>query len=139
MSIDANIAIVQDGYAKFGSGDIPGLISLFTDDADWSVPSFENSPMGGSYHGHDEIAKFFGLLGESEDITRFEPLEFVAQNDKVVVLGELAATVTSTGKSYETDWVHVFHVRDGKIAGFAEFFDSAAAEKAFSKTATAEA
>lgn len=139
MSVENNIAIVQEGYEKFGTGDIPGLIRLFGDDADWTVPAIEGSPHGGGYKGPDGLAKFFTLLAEAEDITRFEPLEFVAQNDKVVVLGELAATVRSTGKSYETAWVHVFHLRDGKIVEFNELYDTAAAEKAFRKSATAEA
>lgn len=139
MGVDENIAIVQKGYEKFGTGDIPGLIGLFSDDANWTVPTVEGSQHGGSYNGPDGMAKFFTLLAEAEDITRFEPLEFVAQNDKVVVIGELAATARSTGKSYQTGWVHVFHLRDGKIVEFNELFDTAAAEKAFRKSATAEA
>jgi ketosteroid isomerase-like protein len=74
-------------------------------------------------------------LTEAENITRFEPLEFIAEGDKVVVLGESAATVNATGKSYETDWVHVFHLQDGKVTEFVEFFDNAAANRAFQRTA----
>lgn len=139
MSVEDNISIVQEGYEKFGSGDITGLIGLFSEDADWTVPTIEGSPHGGSYKGPAGLTEFFSLLADAEDFTRFEPLEFVAQNDKVVVLGELAATVRSTGKSYESPWVHVFHLRDGKIIEFNELYDTAAAEKAFRKAATAEA
>ena len=71
------------------------------------------------------------------DIAFFEPAEFIAQGDKVVVLGSSKATVKSTSRSYETDWVHVFTVKDGKVTNFAEFFDTAAATKAFQKATAA--
>ncbi len=132
-----NTEIVQKGYECFGNGDIPGLLALFADDIAWTVPTIENAPFAGSRTGIASVGEFFTQLSEAEDITRFEPLEFIAEGDKVVVLGESEATVRSTGKSYQTDWVHVFHVQDGKVKEFQEFFDNAAATRAFQKTATA--
>jgi ketosteroid isomerase-like protein len=49
----------------------------------------------------------------------------VAQGDKVVALGDYAWRVKSTGREYESDFVHVFSVRDGKVARFQEFMDTA--------------
>ena len=132
-----NTEIVQKGYECFGSGDVPGLLELLADDVRWSVPEIENAPFAGSRSGRNAVGEFFTQLVEAEDMTRFEPLEFIAEGDKVVVLGESEATVRSTGKSYQTDWVHVFHVHDGKITEFQEFFDNAAATRAFQKTAAA--
>ena len=132
-----NTEIVQKGYENFASGDIDGLLSLFADNISWTVPDIENAPFAGSRTGTDAVRQFFSQLTEAENITRFEPLEFIAEGDKVVVLGESAATVNSTGKSYETDWVHVFHLHDGKVTEFTEFFDNAAANRAFQKTAAA--
>ena len=137
MNEEANTQIVKDGYEKFGSGDIPGLLSLFADDIDWATPHIENAPFSGTRLGLEEVGEFFKLLGESEDIAFFEPAEFIAQGDKVVVLGSSKATVKSTSRSYETDWVHVFTVKDGKVTNFAEFFDTAAATKAFQKATAA--
>jgi ketosteroid isomerase-like protein len=137
MSERVNTDIVQSGYEKFGSGDIEGLLQLFAENILWQVPEVENAPFTGVRRGLDETANFFKQLSENETFTRFEPLEFIAQNDKVVVLGEMAATVTSTGRNYESQWVHIFTVRDGKIEEFQEFFDTAAATLAFQKTAAA--
>jgi len=137
MSEKINTDIVQDGYAKFGSGDIAGLLDMCAENIEWETLPIENAPFSGKREGREAVAEFFKLLDENENITRFEPLEFIAQSDKVVVLGESAVTVKSTGRSYETDWVHIFTVRDGKITEFQEFFDNAAATKAQQKTATA--
>lgn len=136
MNEATNTQIAQQGYEKFGSGDIPGLLDLLSENISWTVPEIENAPFSGARQGRDAVGQFFTQLSEAEDITRFEPLEFIAQGDKVVVLGESAATVRATGRTYETDWVHVFTIHDGKIGEFVEFFDNAAATKAFQKAAS---
>lgn len=138
MNEASNIKLVQEGYAKFGDGDIPGLLGLFWDGIKWQTPKVENAIFSGGRDGLDAVKEFFKQLIDAEEFSRFEPLEFIAQGDKVVVLGEFAGTVKETGRSYESEWVHVFHIRDGKVAEFKEFLDSAAMAKAFQKTATAE-
>ncbi|MEP7074995.1 MAG: nuclear transport factor 2 family protein [Acidobacteriota bacterium] len=137
MSEETNIAVVQNAYEKFGTGDIPGLLTLLTDDIDWSTPHVENAPFAGNRLGLQEVGEFFKLLGESEEFSYFEPTEFIAQGNRVVVLGRSKATVKTTGRTYETDWVHLFTVHEGKITNFHEFFDNAAATRAFQKTAAA--
>lgn len=137
MDDETNTQIIQTAYEKFTSHDIPGLLSSFSDDIDWSTPHVENAPFTGDRLGLEEVAEFFRLLNESEDITYFEPKEFIAQGNKVVVLGRSKAVVKSTGRSYETDWVHIFTVHEGKITNFHEFFDSAAATRAFQKATSA--
>lgn len=137
MSLTENTKIVQQCYEQFKSGDIEGMLAKLDDNVKWMIPAIENAPFAGSRTGREKVAEFFGQLNEAEEMTRFEPLEFVAQDDKVVVLGESAAKVTSTGRSFETEWVHVFHLRHGKIASFQEFFDNAAATRAYQKASTA--
>ncbi|MGB7202029.1 MAG: nuclear transport factor 2 family protein [Pyrinomonadaceae bacterium] len=132
-----NTEIVQKAYECFGSGDIPGLLDTLSDDIDWTIPEIENALFAGARKGKPAVGEFFGQLAEGEDITHFAPNEFIAQNDRVVVLGESTATVRSTGKTYSTDWVHIFKVTDGKITNFLEFFDNAAATRAFQKTLAA--
>lgn len=137
MSDYNNLEIVENGYAKFGSGDIPGLLKLCSNDIQWTVPEIENAAFGGSREGLEKVGEFFQQLSAAEDITHFEPTEFIASDDRVVVLGRSTATVRETGRTYSTDWVHVFRITDGKISEFTEFFDNAAATRAFQKTAAA--
>jgi ketosteroid isomerase-like protein len=56
--------------------------------------------------------------------------EFIAQGNKVVVLGHGAWTVNDTGRDFDSDWVHVFTIEDGHIAAFREFLDSHLAAEA---------
>jgi uncharacterized protein len=131
-----NTEIVQEAYAKFGSGDVPGLLTLLSEDVHWQVPEIENASFGGKRRGREAVGEFFGLLAAEEDITHFEPIDFMAADDKVVVLGTTGSTVRETGKSYHTEWVHIFTVIEGKIVSFVEFFDNAAATRAFQKSTT---
>jgi ketosteroid isomerase-like protein len=137
MSETNNTQIVQEGYAKFGSGDIEGLLNLFSDDIEWTTPIVEGASFTGTRNGRDSVAEFFGMLDESEEFSSFEPQEFIAQGDKVVVLGKYAGTVKPTGRNFESDWVHIFTVKDGKVTSFKEFFDSAAMTRAYQKATNA--
>ena len=137
MNEAANTQTLRECYEKFGSGDIPGLLALFAEDIDWTIPEVENAPYSGTRHGRESVAEFFKLLADTEDITHFEPREYIAQGDRVVVLGRSTSTVRETGRHYSTEWVHVCTVKDGKLTNFLEFFDSAAATRAFQKATTA--
>lgn len=128
---------VQKAYDCFGNGDIAGLMDLYTDDVSWTIPEVENAPFSGSRQGKAAVGEFFQLLSESEDFSHFAPNEFIAQGDRVVVLGSSIATIKATGKTFSTDWVHICTVKDGKITNFLEFFDNAAATRAYQRSATA--
>ena len=87
-------------------------------------------PTAGERRGRKSVGEFFRIVGESVDFSRFEPREFVAQGDKVVALGHYAAK-TPSGRGFESDFVMVFTVRNGKIVQFQEFSDSAAINAAY--------
>ncbi|MDI1241769.1 MAG: nuclear transport factor 2 family protein [bacterium] len=125
-----NTEIVKKAYECFGKGDIEGLMELYSDDVSWEIPKIDNAAYSGARRGKEAVSEFFELLAKSETFTQFEPVEFIAEGDKVVVLGKSEANITATGKSFSTEWVHISTVMDGKITGFKEFFDTAAANQA---------
>jgi hypothetical protein len=58
-----------------------------------------------------------------------EPL--MAQGDQVAGLGRYAATVTATGKSFDSALAHFFTVRGGKISRFVDVADTAVMADAY--------
>ena len=127
-----NVKLVQERiYGAFGSGDIPGLLSALAEDVDWRFYGPPVIPFAGHYQGREAMMGFFGKVAESAEIQTFEPREFVAQGDKVVVLGYEKVTVKGNGRVFENNWTHVFTVRDGQIAEVREFYDTAAIADAF--------
>ena len=135
--MENNVQIIKDAYNNFQNGNIEGILNSLSEDVEWITPEIENASFGGTRHGHSGAAEFFRLMDEAEQTTKFEPKEFIADGDRVVALGTYGATVKETGRSYESDWVHVFTVKDGKITSFTEFFDNALASRAFQKATNA--
>src|SRR5215204_562752 len=116
MSERTNTDVVQQGYEAFGRGDIPALLEFLTDDVEWTQQGPSVVPFSGTRHGHQGVAEYFSLLDENLDFEQFEPREFVAQDDTVVVLGMERSVMKSTGRTIEQEWAHVYTLRDGKIA-----------------------
>jgi ketosteroid isomerase-like protein len=131
MSDEDNVAVVRRAYENFKGGNIGGILDSVTDEVDWRLPEMEGVPFAGGRRGRESVGGFFSQLAESQESVSFEPREFVAQGDKVIALGTYLWRVKKNGREYGGDWAHVFTVRDGKIAGFHEYMDSAAASAAF--------
>ncbi|RJF92183.1 nuclear transport factor 2 family protein [Noviherbaspirillum saxi] len=119
------------GYQKFQSGDIQGLLDLYTEDIEWVGLETENIPFSGTYRGKAGVAEFFRVLDEAQQVIRFEPQDFIADGDKVAVTGQATWLVRSTGQTYESPWVHIFTMQDGKVKRFHHFNDTAAATAAY--------
>jgi len=126
MAEEQNIGVVQRGYEAFGRGDIESLLALLDETITWSTPGPADLPMAGNRRGRAGVAEFFQTLVATVDVLRFEPKQFVAQGDVVVVVGDDTSRVKATGASVEFEWVHVFTLRDGKIVAFKEYGDVSA-------------
>ncbi len=131
MNEQENTKLVQKTYELFKSGDIETLLEMYSDDVSWETPKVENAPFGGKISGRENVAGFFTRLDEAEECLTFEPTEFIAQDNKVVVLGHFAWRIKATNKEYASHFAHVVTVADGKVTGFYEFFDNAAAARAY--------
>ena len=123
---DRNLEIVRSGYEAFGRGDIQAVLATFDDQIALQTPGPPELPLAGSRRGIAQVAQFFQLLTDLLDITRFEPRQFIARGDQVIVIGDDTARVRPTGRSLEFRWTHVFTLRDGRIVAFEEFNDTSA-------------
>lgn len=131
MDSQQNKQLVLNGYQLFQAGEIEQLLQLFSDDIEWIEADVEFVPFSGSYHGKQEVAQFFMELGNAQEAELFEPQDVIAEGNKVVVTGNSKWIVRATGQSYESPWVHVFTIQDGKIARFQAYNDTAASRAAF--------
>ena len=125
--IAENTAVAKKGYALFMAGNIEGLLELIDDSCEWVIPGPPDKlPWAGSYRGPAGVGQFFGKLAEAIDFTAFEPREFIAQGDRVIVLGSSTATNKATGKSASQDWAHAITIIDGKFHAMQAYDDTAA-------------
>jgi uncharacterized protein len=126
-----NIRVVQTAYQNFGSGNMDALVNSFSPDVEWRMARMENVPFARTRRGREEVRDFFTNLGQAQEVLSFEPREYIAQGDRVVVLGHYSWRVRSTGRPFESDWAMVFTVRNGQIVAFQEFTDTAAVAAAY--------
>ena len=137
MNEQENALTVQQAYDNFKTGNIQSLLDQMSDDVTWELPEIESVPFAGKRKGRDGVKEFFATLARAQDVIEFEPLESLAQADKVVSLGHYKWRVKDTGREYASDFVHVFTLRDGKITGFREHFDTAVVAAAYQKAMNA--
>lgn len=121
-----NTKLVQDAYTAFSRGDIASILAVVDDGVVWqgTIGATADVPTAGIRHGKAEVADFFRQVGEHITFSRFEPQSYVAQGDRVVALGHYTGK-TSVGGDFDSDFVMVFTVRDGRLVQFQEFLDVA--------------
>lgn len=126
-----NIELVQFLYRAFRDRDIPSILAILDPTVEWGEPSNPYNPTAGTRHGHEGFLEWLRIGNESEEILMLEPRDFLANQQSVAVVGYTKCRAVATGKEYETEFVHLFTLKDGKIQRFREFFDTYAASEAF--------
>ena len=130
---EVNIEIIQRLYAAFASRNIPAMLELLSEEIEWSEPENPFNPAGGTRHGHAGFLQWLEIGKNAEEILALEPRKMLIDVDAVAVVGFMKCRALSTGKTYESDFVHVITIKDGKVAKFQEFFDTYVAGEAFRK------
>ena len=123
---EKNVEIVRRGYDCFSRGDIEGLLALFDDAIEWESPGPKELPTAGTRRGKQQVAEFFQKVDETFELTRFEPQTFLADGDRVVVLGEETSRIKATGTVLDAVWAHAFTLKNGKVVAFQEYMDTSA-------------
>src|SRR5690242_14461572 len=82
MEATVNKQAAINGYEAFGAMDPEGAMTDISDAIEWVVKG--ESALTGTYHGKDEVGQLWMKIVEKGFSTH--PTEFIAENDKVVVL-----------------------------------------------------
>ncbi len=122
-------------YAAFGCGDIAALLDLVTEDVEWTFHGSLGLAYMGTFRGKPALLQWFGHVAEADGIQAFEPREFLEGPGHVTVLGWERTQALPGGGVFETDWVHVLSVHDGKVCRFVGMYDTAAVARARSSRA----
>lgn len=121
---DSNVQVVQEAYAAFQRGDVDGVLSRLNEDIDWQFYGPTELPTAGPRKGKAEVGRFFQQVGQLWNFERFEPRQFVSQGDVVIALGFYSGTAKGSGRSFHSEWAHVFSIKNGKCSQFREYADT---------------
>lgn len=127
MAEQQNLQVVRAAFERLGAMDMDGFTALLADDVAWETPGpTDVLPFAGTHTGPQAVAAWFRKMNELEEVQQFEPEDFLAKDDKVVVLGHSRVKVRATGQVLDDHWFHLYTVRDGHITHFREAYDTAA-------------
>ena len=124
-----HVQTVKDFFAAIGRGDIQRLLALCAEDIEWIIPG-EGWPLAGAYRGHAGLADLLQKASETVETSYPEPPEFVAQGDRVLVVGFARGRIIATNRTFEDDWVFAITVRNGKLTNIREYIDTQALVRA---------
>lgn len=139
MSEQENVELAKQGYSAFSRGDISALLEMCSEDVEWVYPPIDGAPYAGGRRGRNEIAGFFSIHANVEEILEFTQDTFIAQGEQVAVEGRYEGRCKTTGHSYRSDFVHMLTVSEGKIQKIVFYFNTAAAAGAYVRSASARA
>lgn len=131
----SNTTTVQEIYACFAQGNVPGILSRLAD----NVTFFNGSdpkiaPFGGEFKGKDEVIRFFTNLGTSVQTTYFMPSNFREENGKVLNDVQHDGIVTSTGKIFSVNVLFTWEFNDaGEAVDWRGTGDFSSMNQAFSE------
>jgi ketosteroid isomerase-like protein len=129
MSIEKNVQVVKDFFAAMGSGDKQRLLALVAEDIEWIIPG-EDWPLAGTHRGHAGLENVLQKANKTVETSFPEPPEFIAQGDRVLVVGFATGTVKATNRKFEDHWVFAITVRNGKLTNIREYIDTQALARA---------
>ena len=129
MNPQENIQVVKDFFAAMGGSDRQALQALVAEDVEWIIPG-EDWPLAGTHRGHAGLADLLQKASEMVETSFPEPPEFVAQGDRVLVVGVATGKIKATNKTFKDDWVFAITVRDGKLTNIREYIDTQALARA---------
>ncbi len=135
MIHEKNVQVVKSFLAAMSTRDKQSLLALVAEEIQWIIPG-ENWPLAGTYQGHAGLEKLLQQANDTMETSFPEPPEFIAQGDRVLVVGIAQGRIKATNKKWEDHWVFDIIVRDGKLTKVREYVDTQALARAAETAAT---
>ncbi|WP_213740472.1 nuclear transport factor 2 family protein [Bradyrhizobium sp. dw_411] len=126
---EENAQIVKKFFAAMGSYNEHDLLALAAADIEWIIPG-DGWPLAGAHRGHAELVAVLKKASEEVETQYPKPPEFVAQGDRVMVVGVATGKIRATNRPFKDEWVFDITVRDGKVARIQEYIDTQALARA---------
>jgi uncharacterized protein len=127
--------ILESWYAAMRSGELDRLRDVAAPDIRiwWNGPP-DLVPWAGAHEGVDAAIAFFRLVTGSLDILRTTVVDRIEAADAVVVFLDAHWRVKATGADIHAKAVNIFRFRDGRVAAYEVYPDSAAFARALAGT-----
>lgn len=124
MAEQDNERVVRELFDSLTRGDLPGVLDRLAEDIEWRIAGPAELGTAGVHRGRDAVAQLLRNMGGEAEFELFEPQDYFARGDQVVVLGRERQRLKASGRVIHTDWAMVFTLAGGKVARFRNFVDT---------------
>jgi hypothetical protein len=123
----SNVGVVKALYDAFGRGDGAAVLAMFDAKIEWrEAEGNPYEPSGKAWIGPDAILQNLLLkIGADWDGFTIHPKLLHDAGDTVVVEGRYTGTHKATGRRLDAQVCHVWRIRDGRVASFQQYVDTA--------------
>jgi len=123
--VTPNVNVVQRFYSLLATGDVAGMSKLFAPKIEWTEA--ERFPyFGGTWGSFQAVVdNLFAPIGRDWDRFAANATRFIAENDSVVSFGRYRGISRATGQTLDAPFAHLWTIRDGLIAAFVQYTDTA--------------
>lgn len=128
---DQNIATVKQLYADVVAKNLEGVFNVLTDDIRWEPPYVPELHHTKLQRGKEGVKDWVIAMTKEVTYANVTPHAIYADEDAVVVKGHFEGTANITGKTFESDWVHLWKFRGDKICSYQAFWNTHNVARAF--------
>ncbi|MEG0209526.1 MULTISPECIES: alpha/beta fold hydrolase [Hafnia] len=130
-TMSSHFSVIHRYFAAFGSGNIDVALALMTDDVIWHIDGELSVSTVGILRGREQVRGWLETFPSDFKPQEFTVSQLFESGDTVLALGRFRHTVLTTGNIIGSDYVIRFEMREGLIAHYQIFEDSALLARAF--------
>ncbi len=125
--------LVKKVYAARVRGDADGIVAGFAEDAVFRLSgSPQASAVAARADGAEGVRKQMAQFIQAFEFQRHEILAILVDGARAAVHSRITVRATATGQSAVTELCDLLEFKDGRIASFTQFADTALAAKLLS-------
>jgi uncharacterized protein len=125
----AMVGVLQQAYRLWEESkgeSVETWMALVDEDVVFGSVADEGAGPDPTRRGKEAIREYFAALNDGWEMNFYRVDEFVAQDDRVVMIGRTSWTSRLTGRIADTPKIDVWWFRDRRAVRFYEMFDTAA-------------
>jgi uncharacterized protein len=123
---EQNAGIVRGMYEAFGRGDIATVMGALAPDIEWMEAENFIYDDGNPYIGPNAVLEgVFMRIGVDWEGFVVAPLDVHDAGETIIGRGYYSGTYKKNGKQVRAQFAHVFTFKDGKVAKFQQYTDTA--------------
>jgi ketosteroid isomerase-like protein len=121
-----NMAIVNDMYQSFSTGDIPAVLASLDANVVWMEAEGNSMADGNPYKGPDAVPKgVFTRIGEDYEFFNLENIKLHEMtNDEVLATLRYNGKLKANGATIDAQAAHLWTLSNGKVIGFQQYVDT---------------